>query len=416
MQASASIGGRKRESSSAILFMPRLLRRLGRLQFQLLLILGAALIAARVALPYFVKKYVNQKINEMPGYGGSIGDVDIHLWRGAYTIHEIDIVKTDGKVPVPFFAAPAIDFSVEWRALFQGSLVAKIEFDRPVINFVAGPTEETTQVGVDKPWLSVIKELFPLKINRFEVLDGAVHYRDFYSKPKVNQKIDHIHMLATNLTNSSKLAKTLVATIEITARAFDSGKLGSTIHLDPRPDKPTFDLAATLSPVPLTNFNDFAEAYAFFHFTKGTFTLAMELAASDGKLDGYVKPLLDDMAIIDVRDIKNPVKFTWSALVAGVSRLFRNQPNNRFATKIPISGTFHDPKIGVLPTIGGIFRNEFIRVFQGNLEGSVNLNTARQAEPPKEAPKKANEEKKSTPTRPLIPTLGKPLIPPTKAR
>jgi len=389
--------------------MPRLLRRLGRLQFQFLLVLAAALIAARVALPYFVKKYVNQKINEIPGYGGHVEDIGIHLWRGAYTIHEIHIEKTDGKVPVPFFAAPDIDFSVEWRALFQGALVAKIEFDRPVMNFVAGPTEATTQVGVDKPWLSVIKELFPLKINRFEVFDGSVHYRDFFSKPKVDQKIDRIHMLAINLTNSSKLSKSLVATINVTARAFNSGRLGSTVHLDPRPDKPTFDLAATLSPVPLKNFNDFTEAYAFFHFQKGTLELAMELAASNGELDGYIKPLLDDMAIIDLRDLKNPVKFTWTSLVAGISRLFRNQPHDRFATKIPIHGSFDDLKLGVLPSLGGILRNEFIRVFQGNLEGTVNLNTARQADA---AEGKKPEAKKAEPKKgpaSLIPKLGKPL-------
>jgi len=366
--------------------MSRFLRRIARYQFQFVLLIVALLVAARVALPWFVLRYVNEKIDSMPGYGGHIKDVDIHLWRGAYTIIGIDIVKTDGKVPVPFFAARSVDLSVEWHAIFQGALVGEIHFDRPVINFVAGPTKAQTQVGVDKPWLSVIKDLFPLKINRFEVREGSVHYRDFYTTPKVNLEVEDIHMVAINLTNSSKLSKTLVATIDTTARAFGSGNFVSKVHLDPRPDTPTFDLAATLSPVPLTNFNDFTEAYAKFHFTKGTLQLATELAASDGTLDGYIKPLLDDMAIIDLRDAKNPAKLVWESLVAGVSRLFRNQPNNRFATKIPIHGDFHDPKIGFWPTIGGIFHNEFIRVFNGQLEGDVNLQTARKAEKGEKTP------------------------------
>jgi hypothetical protein len=360
--------------------MLRFLRRFGRFQLQFLLVLIALLIAARVALPYFVLRYVNQKIDEMPDYGGHIDDVDIHLWRGAYTVQGIDIVKTDGDVPVPFFSAPSVDLSVEWRALFQGSLVAKILFDRPVINFVAGPTEETSQVGVDKPWLGVIKDLFPLDINRFEVLDGAVHYRDFHSKPKIDLSVDRIHMIGTNLTNSSKLSKTLIANIEMTARAFDSGRLGAKVRLDPRPDKATFDLAATLEPIPLKTLNEFTEAYAHFDFEKGTFALATELAAKDGHIEGYIKPIFDGIVIVDLaEDIKNPLKLAWEGMVAGVTRLLRNQPKNRFATKIPISGEFDAPRAAVLPTLGNLFRNEFVRAYQGNLDGTIDFGDAQKA-------------------------------------
>jgi hypothetical protein len=132
----------------------------------------ALLIGLRVALPHIVKKYVNKKLDEMPKYGGRIGDVDMHLWRGAYSIQDIEIIKTDGKVPVPFFDANRATFSREWKALFNGALVGEIDFCNPVMNFVQGPTRQTSQVGVDKPWLDVIKKLFPLDINRFAVHNG----------------------------------------------------------------------------------------------------------------------------------------------------------------------------------------------------------------------------------------------------
>jgi hypothetical protein len=360
--------------------MLRFLRRLGRFQIQFLMVLVAVLLAARAVLPYFVKKYANETINRMPGYGGSIGDVDIHLWRGAYTINDIDIVKTGGDVPVPFFAADHVDFSVEWRALFQGSLVAKIKFDHPQVNFVAGPTEETSQVGVDKPWLGVIKDLFPLNINRFEVVDGEVHYRDFYSKPRIDLEIDRGHVVATNLTNSSKLSKTLIANIDVTARVFKEGRLGVKVRLDPRPDKATFDLAATIDPIPLETINDFTKAYAAFDFEKGTFALATELAAKDGHIEGYIKPIFDDIVIADLKDaVRNPIKLVWEGFVGGVTRLLRNQPRNRFATKIPISGEFDAPRVAILPTLGNLLKNEFIRAYQGKLDGSIDFGDAKKA-------------------------------------
>lgn len=352
------------------------LRHLPRHTLVILIVLAVLLIAARLAAPHFIKKYVNRKINEMPGYRGQIGDVSLHLWRGAYSIESIELLKTGDGVPVPFFSSQTVDLSVQWAALFQGALVAKIKFYDPVINFVKGPSEETTQVGVDKPWTGLVQDLFPLNINRFEVFHGAVHYRDFHSSPKVNLTLDRLHMLATNLTNSRKVAQTLIATLTVNGRAFESSPFDVQMKLDPWRDKPTFDLSAKMEPVPLTQFNDFAEAYGKFHFQKGTLALATELAASDGHLSGYVKPLLDQIAIIDVRDVKNPVKLLWESAVAGLTRLFRNQGENRFATKIPISGSLDAPKIALLPTLGNILKNEFIKAYQGNLDHDVSLKDA----------------------------------------
>jgi hypothetical protein len=67
----------------------------------------------RIALPHIVRKYVNKKLDEMPEYDGRIGDVDIHLWRGAYSIQGIEIIKTEGDVPVPFFSSRRVMFSVD---------------------------------------------------------------------------------------------------------------------------------------------------------------------------------------------------------------------------------------------------------------------------------------------------------------
>src|SRR5436190_9510417 len=81
------------------------------------------LIAARIALPYYLKWYVNQTIDRSPLYDGEIGDIEVHLYRGAYTIKDIRIVKTTGNVPVPLYAASQVDLAIEWDALRHGKVV-----------------------------------------------------------------------------------------------------------------------------------------------------------------------------------------------------------------------------------------------------------------------------------------------------
>ena len=53
--------------------------------------------------PVWVRDYVNRKLSEVPEYRGHVAAVTLHLWRGAYQIHHVEVVKTTGHVPAPFF-------------------------------------------------------------------------------------------------------------------------------------------------------------------------------------------------------------------------------------------------------------------------------------------------------------------------
>ncbi len=347
----------------------------------LLVVLALALLVVRAMLPIWVRDYVNRKLSEVEDYRGRVADVDIHLWRGAYSIHGVEIVKTSGDVPVPFFAAPTVDLSVEWKALFHGALVGEIHFEAPKINFVNGRSAATTQVGVDQPWSDKIRELFPLKINRFTVHAGEVHYRDFGRTPKVDVAIDQIRMVATNLTNSRKLSETLNAEIEIAGRPLRSGQLRANIDLDPYAAKPTFALELEADDIPLTKLNDFAKAYAAITFEKGTLRLATAMDSKKGNFTGYVEPVFNNMAIFDPsQDNENPIDFIWQGIVGGLTRLIRNHPKDRFGTKVPISGNFDDPAPAVLQTVFNVFRNAFVKAFEGKLSNDdIDLEKVQQA-------------------------------------
>src|SRR3982750_2451091 len=142
--------------------------------FWLLIVIAAAFVVVHTYLAIWVRDYVNRKLSEIPGYRAQVAAVTLHLWRGAYQIHNIDIKKTNGDVPVPFFSAPLVDLSVQWKALFDGAFVGEIDFYKAKLNFVNGPSKAQSQVGVDKPWTEKIKQLFPLKFNRFAAHDGEI--------------------------------------------------------------------------------------------------------------------------------------------------------------------------------------------------------------------------------------------------
>src|SRR6187397_2598572 len=166
-----------------------------------LLAVVVLLVGARLAMPYFVEDYVNDRLMALDSYDGHVGDIDIHLWRGAYSIDGLEIVKTGTSRPVPFFRADRIDLSVEWRSLFRGSIVAEASFFGPEVNLVQGRTEKDSQLAKEEDWHARLEEMFPFRFNTIEVVDGTVRFlapgiktQDAITARQVNGEI-------SNLTN-----------------------------------------------------------------------------------------------------------------------------------------------------------------------------------------------------------------------
>ena len=142
------------------------------------------LVALHFALPYLVRDYLNDKLADMGDYRGQITDVDLALWRGAYKINGLKIVKVDGKVPVPFVDAPLIDLSVSWHSLwYDHAVVAQVQFLNPEINFVdGGPNKQNSQTGQGTDWREQLGKLLPITLDEVQINDGRINFRNFNSK------------------------------------------------------------------------------------------------------------------------------------------------------------------------------------------------------------------------------------------
>ena len=345
---------------------------------RLLIVLGVVillLVALRIALEPIVEKYVNHVLAKNESYTGSIDDVDIHLFRGAYVIQGTVIEKRDGTSTMPFLDIPEIDLSVEWKALLHGSIVAEIEMREPKVNFVGG-SGESNQAGGGADWRQTVKELVPLKINRFAIVNGQVHYVDPTAKPTVDVEVDELYVEATNLTNSEDLSGTLVANVKARGKPLGLGQFDLEASLDPYADLPTFDLNASMKGVPLVKGNDFLKAYGKLDLEAGTLDAYTELASKDGKFKGYVKPLLHNTKVVSLKkDLKEggPVQTAWETAVGAVKGILANDKTENVATVVPIEGSFKDPKVNAWATIAEALRNAFIQALFGGLEGTINM-------------------------------------------
>ncbi len=353
-------------------------KKISRKRKIIFIILGSflvLLIAIRIALPYILLNLVNKELTRIPGYTGHVDDIDVALIRCAYKIKTIKLEKTGGKVPVPFFSAEVIDLSLQWASLFHGRIVGKIEVDGPVLNFVKGPTEETSQTKIDKSWTDVVKKLMPLKINKFEINDGQIHYRDFHSSPKFDIYTKSVHILAENLSNAEKNKEILPSTIIATADVY-GGKVNASMKMDALANTPTFDGKAELVGMDLTNLNNFIDAFAKFDIKKGTISIYTEAAAKDGKITGYTKPIIKDLKVLNwEKDKDQPIKIAYEAVVEAVAWIFKNHSKDQLATKVEFEGNIRNPNIDIWSLIGEVLKNAFIQALYPSLENSVSINS-----------------------------------------
>ena len=203
----------------------------------LLLLLGLAI--ARPFLPGVVRYYVNRVLDQAIAYKGKIGAVDLHLWRGAYVIHDIRILKATGNVPVPLFRCDHLDLHVQWEALLTGHLVGEVLISQPEINFVDSSEEGGDgETGAGGPWLKILRDLFPFKINGVVVEDGSVHFRTYKTRTPVDVYLSDLHATVSNLTNIHNELDPLVATVNADGKAMDEANFqfrieGRPFHIQP---------------------------------------------------------------------------------------------------------------------------------------------------------------------------------------
>jgi hypothetical protein len=337
-------------------------------------ILVVLIVAARAALPHVVKDVVNRKLMALESYDGRVEDVDIALWRGAYQLEGVRIVKTGSGEPVPFFDGERIDLSLEWKSLLRGRIVSECELWRPNVNLVRAESGARSQLGTEVNWARQLEGLSPFRFNTIRVHDGTATFRAPAIATKDALTATNIDGQITNMTNVVESGKETFAAFRATATVLGSGSAAVNGSANPLARTPTFDVDLTVKDVQLPEVNPWLREYIKADAERGNFELYTELAAGDGRFRGYAKPIMREVDIYRSGEPEeNPLKRLWEKIVDVTAEALEDQDSDQVAARIPFSGTIDDPDAGILETVVSVLRNAFVSAFARSLEDSVSL-------------------------------------------
>ena len=325
-------------------------------------------------------KYANKKLNKIEGYKGVVEDIDLALYKGAYIIDSAYFMKEGAGFDKPFMAAGKVTVMIDWNALFQhGQLVAYVMIDDAELNFMIAPSESDStgkvqQFGKGVNWLQHFKKMSPLKFNKLEVTNSRINYIDQTKSPHIDGYIRDIRISGSNLQNVQKLDDPLPGELKLSGIAKGGGSLDLSINLNMHKKPMDLNYDLVLKEVDIVDWNDLMKSTTGLDFESGIFSCFSEMKVKDGKIDGYVKPIIENLSIYsENKEQGSFLDKAWEAIAGGIVEIFENQKKEQFASRVPISGTLDDTEINAVRAIWNIFRNAFVEAFSKELEHDVSV-------------------------------------------
>ena len=330
-------------------------------------------VAARLAAPKVAGHYVNRQLADIGEYRGTVSGVELHLLAGGYVLRDVTIVEVGSANETPFATIPAMDVTLQWRALFRGQAVGEVVMHEPVLNLVQGPSDEEQQLGAGVNWPQEIRELSPFKLNVVEAQNGLVTFRAPGISTNDSLTMRDFQMRLRNLTNVQDVEEPAFAEIDVRGSMMGNAPVSLTGRIDPNETTPTFDVDFSIEGARLVDVNPWLREFLKVDAEMGVFSMYAELAAAEGRFEGYARPILEDPKFVDKDEDEGPFHKAWEGLVNLAAKILENREEEQVATQIPLRGEIEDPDVDILTTMVNLLRNAFVAAFSHSLEGSITL-------------------------------------------
>jgi hypothetical protein len=146
--------------------------------------------------------------------------------------------------------------------------------------------------------------------------------------------------------------------------------------------RPDFDVHLRMEGAELPALNPVLRADSGMDVAKGRLSVYSELTVKDGRVDGYLKPLVQDLQVYErAKDRDKPLgKRVQAHLLQFLAGLLKNRDTGKVATVARISGPVDQPGFSEWEAIRKMIRNGFLQAIRpGFLEREKNAGPAKPA-------------------------------------
>ena len=208
---------------------------------------------------------------------------------------------------------------------------------------------------------------FVFKVGHGKIFNSEMEFDNRSTHPDYRLFLTDINAEVDNLSNRLEEG---TGVVKITGKFMGSGPTMVTGTFRPEKPRPDFDLAVKIIKTDVAALNDVLRAYGDTDTHHGKFALFSELTVKNNRIDGYVKPLFQDVDVYDPEKDQDKTlsKKLYKAIVDGVMSLLENVPRDEVATKGDVSGPVENPHASTWQVIEKLVQNAFFNAILPGFE------------------------------------------------
>jgi hypothetical protein len=337
--------------------------------------MGVGLSVARVALPLVLTWLANLGARKVPGYRASVRRVILDVMTPRLSVAGLSLVKLNGE---HLLQVDSVVIGSRWRDRLRSSWIAYIRVDSPRVMLELhrlarsgdSRTNGQSEADAQPTWQAKVMSLPVFRISTAALSDGEVCLLGIPGQNGTDIKVDRLNLSFDNITNSLILSPTLMAKVLCSARIMATGSLNFRAEGYPLAEQPTFNLDLQTENVDLTEVREVIESNIEMDVRRGILDLYVEAAAADGYLQGYAKPVFDQLELVP----PTPSTFREKAkawTTEAVVKLAKNKRKDRVATRLDFEGSLVDPDVDVTDAILTFIRNSFSTAERPSLDHRI---------------------------------------------
>ncbi|HEX4494103.1 MAG TPA: DUF748 domain-containing protein [Thermoanaerobaculia bacterium] len=253
---------------------------------------------------------------------------------------------------------------VEYSPRHREARIADVVVNRLHLDYThtvaTAPEEKARGKKVEKA-VKTAEQGMPVEIARLSLTDSDVGVIAPIKDGRFRFFVDRANLDVTNLSSGFRQGP---AKATLTGRFLGSGTArGSSTFRDGDAKGPDFNLLLAVDKASLPKINDLLRAYGKFDVAAGTFSVYSEVKVRNDRIDGYVKPLFQDIQVYDPKQDKNkPVlKKLYEKVVGSVAHVLENHKNEQVATVADLSGPLSAPNTSSWEIFVRLVSNAFVK-------------------------------------------------------
>lgn len=204
------------------------------------------------------------------------------------------------------------------------------------------------------------------RLDRLRIIDGDLGFVDRRREPGYRAFLSGADLRLTDLASRAEEP----AEVRLEGRFMGSGETVAYGVFRPDGGGADFDVGVAIRGTEMTAMNDLLESYAGVDVRDGTFSFYAEIEVVDGTLEGYIKPLFEDVDVYDSGQDRHKGLFRRirERIVEGLGELLANRPRDEVATIADLQGSVDDPGATNWQVLVNLVRNAFFEAILPGFE------------------------------------------------